>query len=92
VNENRGAESVVSLLLARLVMAEVMQRAADKTLTEQMHSQAVPAREVSQQCVGRRAVDGQLVVRLQRSRDIGHTSSSSLTPSEESRRRGLPGS
>ena len=43
VNENRGAESVVSLLLARLVMAEVVQGAADKTLRAQTSNEAVPA-------------------------------------------------
>ncbi len=43
VNENRGAESVVSLLLARLAMAEVVQSAADKTLKEQISSEGVPA-------------------------------------------------
>jgi hypothetical protein len=32
VNENRGAESAVSLLLARLAMVEAVQRLADKTL------------------------------------------------------------
>ena len=32
VNENRGAESVVSLVLARLAMVEAVQRLADKTL------------------------------------------------------------
>jgi hypothetical protein len=43
VNENRGAESVASLLLARLAMAEVAQRAADNTLRGQTSSEAVPA-------------------------------------------------
>jgi hypothetical protein len=32
VNQNRGAESTVCLLLARLAMAEAMQRWADGTL------------------------------------------------------------
>jgi hypothetical protein len=32
VNENRGAESTVCLLLARLAMVEAVQRLADKTL------------------------------------------------------------
>jgi hypothetical protein len=32
VNQNRGAESTVCLLLARLVMVEARQRLADKTL------------------------------------------------------------
>ena len=42
VNQNRGAESAVCLLLARLTMAEAMQRLADKTLMGQVIEEAAP--------------------------------------------------
>ncbi len=40
VNQNRGAESAVCLLLARLVMVEALQRLADKTLLGRMLGEA----------------------------------------------------
>jgi len=40
VNESRGAESTVCLLLARLVMAEARQKEADKALMEQVIEEA----------------------------------------------------
>ena len=40
VNQNRGAESAVSLLLARLVMAETRQKVADQALTGQVVEEA----------------------------------------------------
>jgi uncharacterized protein YyaL (SSP411 family) len=40
VNQNRGAESAVCLLLARLVMAEALQKVADKALMGQVIEEA----------------------------------------------------
>lgn len=40
MNQNRGAESAVCLLLARLVMAEALRNVADKALMGQVIEEA----------------------------------------------------
>jgi hypothetical protein len=42
VNQNQGAESAVCLLLARLAMAEAMQRLADKALMGEVLEEGIP--------------------------------------------------
>jgi len=42
VNQNRGAESAVCLLLARLAMAEALQKVADQALMGQVIEDATP--------------------------------------------------